>query len=241
MRKKTALMLGELQTKLNGCILQLNYEYMNLCIKAEPVSLLPVGINLMGNEYKIEDLAFVSQLNEKQMLVIPKIPKILIAIEKGIAKIHPEFKQEPVDAEYGLDDNSKGKKENAEKNLLLTMPTVDEDRKDLLLDTVKLLYDKTKVRIDGYNAQYGQRIAVQLSNASPEEIDEAKKGLKGCIDTFSQYADKYRENKVEEIEDAYKLYLEEQAAKEQKEREAKAETNEEAKTGFNLSEYAKES
>jgi len=44
MKKAIEILIRELDSKLGGYAALLNYRYLNLCVKAEPVALLPVVI-----------------------------------------------------------------------------------------------------------------------------------------------------------------------------------------------------
>ena len=46
-----------------------------------------------------------------------------------------------------------------------------------------------------------------LSDASAEEVDEAKKALQGVHDEYKQTADKLLKSKLDEIEEGYQHYL----------------------------------
>lgn len=225
---------------MNGYVMLLCYRYMNLCVKAEPVSLLPVTVIYGDDELKMEDVADVAQPNERQMLIAPKSQDFLFEIGKGIAATHPEFKQDLVDDDYLEEEKEEREEQDKEKWILLTMPDVDKDRRDALTDAVKVLYDETKVKIDFCSKVYLEKVTISLAGASEEEIKEAKEELENVVNQYSDLAKKYREDKEKEIEDAYQLYLKEQGEKEKKEQEQKAATNEEASLGFDINQFAED-
>ena len=77
---------------MEGYTVLLSYRYMNLCVKAEIASVVPVGVIDEGTEFDIEEVADVAIANEYQMVVYPKYPELLRPIIAGIAEAHPEFK-----------------------------------------------------------------------------------------------------------------------------------------------------
>ena len=82
------------QKKMSGYIALMNYRFKNLCVKADPISLLPVTIYVDTYEYNMEDVANVNKPNDYQLGVYPKDPNNLQAILQGLYEAHPEFKME---------------------------------------------------------------------------------------------------------------------------------------------------
>ncbi len=238
MRNKISLRLGELDTKLNSSVAMLCFAYFNLCVKAEPVSLLPVVIKIDGEEYKIEEVAQVAMPEKNQLMVYPNDESVLFEIGKAIAMAHPEFDQDIVSADPdkasgdGLDDP------DDDKAILLTMPKVDDDRHDALMDAVKVAFDEAKQRMDFHCGVCTAKITSQLLGAPAEELKEAKDALQELKDKYGELAQQYRDQKEKEIEEAYQLYLKQQQEKDRKTEEEQASTNEDAKTGFDISQFA---
>ncbi len=236
MKNRIATRLGELESKLNSSVALLYFHYLNLCVKAEVTSLLPVVIKAEGEEYKIEDVAKVAMPQENQFMVYPGSQEILFDIGKAIAVAHPEFDQDIVSIDR--DPNTDADDPNADKGILLTMPVVNDDRHDVLMDSVKTLFDETKTRMDFHIGVYTTKVTTQLAGAPAEEIKEAKDGIQELSDKYGDLAKQFREQKEKEIEEAYQLYLKQQEEKDRKTEEEQAATNEEAKTGFDLSQFA---
>lgn len=243
MRKSIALMLGEVQGIMSGYATLMNYRFMNLCVKAEPASLLSLTVEYDSERYNIEKVAGVSQPNEKQLQVFPQSPELLPAICLAIAKTHPEFKQEIVNFEPEDEDGvlegvpeSEAEADEEDKTILLTMPTVNKDRHDLLVTAVDGLYDETKAKIDVYFGVYAERLAAKLKHAAPEEMDEAKQGLESVRDEHKDLLKQCYESKKQEIEDAYQRYLTQQQTVETAQQEEEAATSKEVGQGFKFAE-----
>lgn len=229
MRKSTAILLNEMEGILSGYVALMNFKFLNLCVKAEPASLLPVTVDY-GDTYDLEQVADVTIPQENQLQVYPKDPALLLAIGKAIAFAHPEFKQDIISEKDDAENNN----DDAEKTILLTMPAVDKDRRDVLVNGIALLHEETKTKLEGNFTYYTTRAVTQLNGASPAETDEAKKALEGSRQQHLDLAQQYYDAKKEEIEKAYSLYLEKQAAKEQAAKEQQDATDKNAGQSFNL-------
>ena len=94
MKNKVRLLLSEVQQKMSGYAVFLNYRYLNFCVKAEPVSLLSVNIVINAEERNIEDVASVDLPNTNHILLYPYENSFVFPICKGINQVHPEFKIE---------------------------------------------------------------------------------------------------------------------------------------------------
>lgn len=197
------------QKKMSGYIGLLNFRYMNLCVKAEIASLLPVTVFVDGQETNIEEVANVNMPNEFQLGVYPKEPEQLSDIIAGIYEAHPEFKMEKKSAGDPDDESS--------QYVLYTMPEVDKDRRDLLMNAVKSLYDECRARLKAIYTEYQKMFAEVLVKASPKEADEAKKALDGLNDKCHDMVIDILNKKQDEIEEAYQRYLSQQEEKQNSE------------------------
>ena len=94
MKRSISNECNQLQEKLTSYVAMLNFKYMNLCIKAEPMSLIPIKVNVEGSMKNIEQVAFTAKKDDYHFWIVPKFDDDLKAIGEGIAAVHPEFKQE---------------------------------------------------------------------------------------------------------------------------------------------------
>jgi ribosome recycling factor len=193
------------QKKMSGYIALMNYRFKNLCVKADPISLLPVTVYVGMNEYNMEDVANVNKPNEFQLGVYPKDPDNLQTIMQGIYEAHPEFKieQKSTKGDQATDDDA------GSLFLLLTMPEVDNNRRDILNNGVKGLREECQARIDTIYADQKAFFVELLVNSKPEEVEEANKALKEAYKQCTDIVDDLLFNKQDEIEEAYQRYLEE--------------------------------
>ena len=186
------------EKKLSSYQYLLTFRYSNLCVKADPISLLPVSITVGNREQNIEDVAQVVQMDDFRLVVIPKQMDVLRDVQEGIFEAHPEFKMSIEQMEKN-DPNS--------RFVLCEMPPVDKPRYDLLTEATKNLYEECKARMDAVLLEE-KRIFVELLAEDPESlqkvVDQINEKHNNAINDIMDLRDK----KLEEIEEAYAKYLE---------------------------------
>lgn len=195
-----------MESRLGGYVTLLVYRYANLCVKAQPLSLLSAQIidDEMG-EMKLEQVAGVMLLDDYHLKLVPFDPRFNFPLCKAIKLEHPEFKQDLVKPENGEED---------ERILILTMPEVNKDRRDVLIDSVNVLFDGCKAKMDKTSAEYRLKLEKKIVTLpTDDERNEAKDALDSSIKNHQGIVDKVKEDKVKEIEEAYQCYLDEQASK----------------------------
>ena len=186
------------EKKLSSYQYLLTFRYSNLCVKADPISLLPVSITVGNREQNIEDVAQVVQMGDFRLVVVPKQMDVLRDVQEGIFEAHPEFKMSIEQMEKN-DPNS--------RFVLCEMPPVDKSRYDLLTEATKNLYEECKARMDAVLLEE-KRIFVELLAEDPESlkkvVDQINEKHNNAINDIMDLRDK----KLEEIEEAYAKYLE---------------------------------
>ena len=155
---------------MGGYYALMNYKYSNLCTKAEPASLLPVDIYIDATRMDMEQVAIVGSPREDQLSIIPKDEHYLEPIVRGVFDAHPEFKLE---IKYMSEDL----KREDERYLLYTMPEVNKDRRDLLANGVKSLYEETSARIKAVFAKDKLNLIQGVQGLPAEEIKELEDAL----------------------------------------------------------------
>lgn len=190
--------IKEMEKKLAGYQYLLTLRYANLCIKADPMALLPVSV-LVGTAFMdLEQVAEVNNLGEYHFAVIPNNPDVLHDLERAILKAHPEFK---VSTEQMDDDDPQS------AFLLLEMPEVDKDRRDLLTDATKSLYEECKARMEAVVFDEKKGFA-ELLVKEPESLKEVSEAIKKKYEEYLDNIDDLKDKKLTEIEEAYEKYLE---------------------------------
>ena len=245
MKRSIAIMLGEAKSRMSGYVALTNYRYMNLCVNAEPASLLCVNVELDDTTYNMEEVAAVAKPKDDQFAILPKdsSKELFLAIGKGIMASHPEFKQEVKDLDEE-DESGDGEgngisnimnsDDMSNKYILLTMPEINGDRHDIIIDGVDSLQKECIAKLDAVMQEYTQKFAIKLKGADVKEVDEAKDNLQGLYDQHKELLEEYSNNKKEEVEKAYQRYQEEQDASENERQEEAAARNEEASQSMRM-------
>ena len=208
MKLEIEMLQKEYENVLSGYAMLLAYRLMNLCVKADAASLLPAVVYVNGKEKKIEDVANVGMRAEDVMEVYPFHEDLIKPIGLAVAEIHPEFKQK-------LESIHMEEQQKDFKYLSLTMPEVDKNRHDILLQGVDAFADLAKGQSDAAKARYTIRLEKELYGRPTDEADEAHNRFKETLDDHNKRVKSIIEDKQNEIEEAYKRYQEKQAEKEQ--------------------------
>lgn len=207
--------IHEMEVKLGGYVSLLMYRYANLCVKADPMSLLSTIVeDEEQGDMTIEQVAGVLMPDEYHLKLVPFDPRFNFTLCKAIAKEHPEFKQELVMPGDGAEED--------ERYLILTMPEVNKERHDVLVEGVNVLYDGCKAQMIKTSAHYRAKLVPKLQICPDEERQEAEEALESSVNTHTELIDKQKADKLKEIEEAYQRYLDEQTAKKAQEDEMNA-------------------
>ena len=213
MKKSIILSLSELHGRLLGYFSMMSYGYCQLCVKADPSSILGFEEEEGSMVYRIEDLAEVGlheePENEDKLDLYPKVPSNLAILARGMMKIHPEFKQS-LEKYTGTEENDESIES---KYLRLTMPEVNDDRRDLINTAIDGLDTECKLKFDAMKAKYLARITKELID-DPKALDEAKEKIDELVDEADQMREKMTNDKKQEVEAAYQRYLSKHTAEE---------------------------
>lgn len=232
MKRSTISKYDQLKERLSGYVALLNYRYMNLCVKAEEASLLPVKIDIEGESKRIEEVSNIAKKDDFSIMVFPKYEEDLMPISYGIAKSHPEFKQERQNMHVETDDGQDVDMEY----LLITMPEVDGNRYDVLKQAVNMLHDECKIEMEQAKTITDGEIAALAADEKEEEIDKLKDAIKKLDKTWTDKREQVHADKLKEIEDGYNKYLNEQSEAAQKRQEDEMATGDGGKS-FDMKNY----
>ena len=192
---------------LSGHCARFSYRLMNLCVKAEEVSLLPVEVLVEGELKRIEECSVIAKKDEYSFMVVPNFEEDLSAVAQGVFLEHPEFKQSiqsmTVD---GVDEEGKPVSSDM-PYLLLTMPAVDDDRYKVLKDSAKALYDECKAAMDLATAGADVKLPPLMVDESEEDIKRFKKMRDKLEADWNGHREKVYQEKLQEIEDAHNLWM----------------------------------
>jgi hypothetical protein len=190
---------------------QFAYRLMNLCVKSEPVALLPILVNIEGELQKLEECAQISKDDDYTFKVFANYSSDIPALAQGIFKTHPEFKQELFEEEVEYIDEDGEERVDKVPYILLTMPEVDDERYDVLKDGVKAIYEDTKVKMENVIANADVKMAELMAGESEADIEKVKKNRDKQVKTWTEQRDKVYNKKLQEIEEAHSKWLLEQS------------------------------
>lgn len=214
--------ISAMQSKLLGHVAVMSYGYCQLCVKADPSSLLSIEIPDGGLLKHIEDVADVYLHDEKddddKMDIVPKYSDFFFPIISQIHEAHPEFKITIEDGENeGMPEEIDVKQDNDSldaKYIRLTMPEVNKDRRDILNTAINALNETCKARMTAAQVKCASDIAELLLTDTIEAKDEAKKLMDETYEQYKDMCNNLTDDKKKEVEDAYQRYLTGQAEKE---------------------------
>ena len=131
-----------------------------------------------------------------------------VQLIKGIFEAHPEFNMKMMvkdgDKLRELDESEMDSEDTkGEKFLVYTMPTVDKDRRHVLTQGVKGLYDECMVKMDMVNVEAQQKLGAGDFISTQKEMDEAEEELKKSYEFAKDKVKQLRDKKLEEIDEAY--------------------------------------
>lgn len=192
---------------LSGHCARFSYRLMNLCVKAEEVSLLPVEVLIDGDLQRIEECSKIAKKDEYSFMVVPDYEEDLPAVAQGVFLEHPEFKQtiESMTVD-GVDEEGKPVSSDM-PYLLLTMPKVDNDRYKVLKDSAKLLYDECKAAMELATAGADVKLPPLMVGESEEDIKRFNKMRDQLEAEWNGHREKVYQEKLQEIEDAHNLWM----------------------------------
>lgn len=233
MKRAIINQLGQLSEQLKGYVGALNYRYLNLCVKAEEVSLLPIQVPIEDELKNLEDVAYAGKRtgDDYSLYIVPKIQDDMRDIQQAVMKFHPEFIQEVQKEKVNAGEDGG---EQEVQLLRLKMPEVNDDRYDLLKQGVDTFYNMCKAEMEQAKMEADIQFATLSVDESPEDIDKLKKGVDETNDMWVKKRDQLRDDKLKEIEDAHNDWLANKQAADQKKQEDEAAKNQNAGSSMRL-------
>lgn len=232
MKRAIINQLGQLSEQLKGYVSAMNYRYMNLCVKAEEASLLPIQVPIEDELKNLEDVAYAGKKDgdDYSLYVIPKLQDDLKDIAKAVLQYHPEFIQE---VEKNTVEPGDGSKQEVEY-LRLKMPEVNDDRYDVLKQGADTFYDMCKAEMEKARMEADVQFAALGIDEKPEDMDNLKKGVDETNDMWTKKRDQLHDEKLKEIEDAHNEWLAKQQAFAQKKQEEDAAHNNDVSSSMRM-------
>ncbi len=206
MRKTITTILSEAKSRFEGYTALLDFRYANLCVEADGRALLSTTITIDSSEFNIEKVAWVNNPQKDQFAVYPMDQANILEIAEGIKMAHPEFKAEIKD----WDDYPEQARVAGQdyRYLLFSMPEINKDRHDLLLDGVKILHDQWDVTCQQEKAEAMAKAVETMVGQNKDVIDKVKNQIEDFYTTCHERGEGLTADKKKEIEEGYQRYLE---------------------------------
>ena len=200
-------MLGDALSTLNA---QFSYRLMNLCVKAEPVSLLSIEANIEGEFQKLEECARIGKEDDYSFQIVPNYDDDLPTLAQAVFREHPEFKQEFKKLQVDISEDPNNPDVHDVYYLQVTMPEVDDERYDLLKNGVKAYYEENKAQMEAVSAKYDAKLATLLDGESDEDVKKVREARDKQTKSCYEQRDKIYNDKLQEIEDAHEKWRHQQ-------------------------------
>ena len=200
-------MLGDALSTLSA---QFAYRLMNLCVKAEPVSLLSIEANIEGEFQKLEDCAQIGKEDDYSFQIVPNYDDDLPTLAQAVFREHPEFKQEFKKLQVDISEDPNNPDVHDVYYLQVTMPEVDDERYDLLKNGVKAYYEENKAQMEAVSAKYDAKLATLLDGESDEDVKKVREARDKQTKSSYEQRDKIYNDKLQEIEDAHEKWQHQQ-------------------------------
>lgn len=197
--KKVTDLFEEAKLKMNGYAMLYHFHLANLCIKADPMALLSATIEIEGKELNLEDVATINLADERTFAITPKEPDYLFPICKAIKLEHPEFEMDQKTERNEITDEE-------ETVIYYTMPTVNEDRRDVCMDYIKVRYETITAKMEVVFSTHTAKIVAKMIGTSAEQLEAVKEKLQEIYDWHMNLCKQFREEKEKEVEEAYQEY-----------------------------------
>ena len=197
-------MLGDALSTLNA---QFAYRLMNLCVKAEPVSLLSIEAMIEGEPQKLEACSQIGQEDEYSFQVYPNYDGDIPALAQAIYAEHPEFKQEMKTMQVNISADENNPDMQDVHYINVTMPEVDDDRYDVLKNGAKTFYEENKAQMEAVSAEYDAKLAKLTEGESDQDVKKLKEARDKQTQTWYEQRDTIYNAKLHEIEEGHMKWL----------------------------------
>lgn len=198
---------------MSGYVAALNVRFMNLCVKAEEMSLISVRVNVEGMNQNLENVSVIGKKDDYSFMIVPNLENYLKSVALGIAMVHPDFKQEEKMLNVDAFDANGNPVNQDVPYILVTMPEVDDDRYELLKQAAEYFYQESKTQMDKAFMQTSAQISLEGMGEPAEDLENMAKAIDKLKADKEEQRDKLYSEKLQEIETGHNKWLAEQEKK----------------------------
>ena len=198
---------NELEEKLAASVAAMNFRFMNLCVKAEEMSLIPIRARVEGSNQNLENVAMIGKKDDYSFMIVPNSQDDMKAIALGISIVHPDFKQKEETLSVEAYDGGGNPVVQEVPYIMVTMPEVDGERYDILKQGVDAFYQECKIQMEKALAQSTARISFEGIGEPPEDIEKMLEAVDKLKTNKEELREKLKMEKLLEIEDGHRKWL----------------------------------
>lgn len=197
-----ATIIDEFKMQMNSYAMLFNYHLLNLCIKAEPVSLLSIAVEIDDAVMNLEEVSSLGLVDEYQFAITPEENSYVFPICKALKMEHPEFE---IDQKLEKSQFS----DEMDTIIYVKMPEVNEDRYEACIDYIDFRYEAAVTKSDALYAESAVKATKAMQGAELKYIEAANEKLKEIYDWYKDFVDNLKADKLKEVEEGYQKYLSE--------------------------------
>ena len=222
-------MAQQFESRITQSLNIMQLHFFDLCVDADPVALMSVKVYDGGFDRNIEEVANVAKMDDRTFAFWAlEEGNSLDGVEEGVRKAHPEFIIE-----------TKGCRKSEESDevipiLLVTVPYVNKERRDVLVKAVGTYRDAFNTYVDAEANLTKVKMAPHLLEATDKDKEAVEQLFKDKAKEYKDMAEKAANDKIKKIEEAYQKWLEEKAAEDVNLRDIAASSNPEAATSMSM-------
>ncbi len=224
MRPKIEFLLNETNEAMCAYSALYMFRLSNISIEAKAIALISTSVTIGGNSCGLEVVSTINIPNKNQYAIYPKNEEYIMPIINGVRDEHPEYsvslenlEQEESLTQEELDElgiKREDIQEPVDHYLLFTIPDVDEARRDSYVEMTNTLFDVAIVSLNEEKQQFLAKSGKWLFGADDSELEEMNSAIDSALTTNKESCESLRDKKLEEIEQAYQLYLDNKSEKE---------------------------
>lgn len=188
--------VNNMRGRLSAMEMAFCYVVANLCVKADPLLLLPIKISIGSTIHRLEDCGVIGAPDDKHFEIYVRNQEIIPQVIKGIVLKHPLLEVEMKEKETDDDPDI----------LSVTVPKMSKERHDALKDVIKVKYEQIKGQMEIAYGKAVQETADLGSKVKPEEIDECKKELLKAHNDVLDILNNDYDDIIKYIEKEYEAY-----------------------------------
>ena len=194
------------ERRISNAASLIRFQLANLCIVADPLSLLELRVYFALEEHNIEDVAYVLKPEWNILQILPKEAALDInEVVEAVKDVHPEFEQSFVQVKMSEDSDE------TRMMLNLKMPPVNKERHDVIVKGADAVQKTFETEIVAEKAMILAQLALTVDNVSKEDQDAMNKTLDETTEKYKKAVADDVDKKKKDADEAYEKWQQEAA------------------------------